>query len=984
MKLRKLKIHNIASIADAEVDFQGRELRDEALFLICGETGSGKTTILDAICMALYNRTPRLVQASSRESYLDSNGDSLTLSNPVQYLKKGCWEASVELVFEAQGKEWEARWSARRANRKSDGRFQQILWEVVDLADGHSEKGCEIENIICLGFDEFRRTSMLAQGEFTAFLKSKDEDKSAILEKITGTGIYKEIGRDIAENYKYSNQTYLAKEEIIANIKAGLMTDEQVEEKKSILDSLKIKLISLENERLNLDKVDKAFKETDILKAELGRNERILASSAAECTELFAGIAFAEDVLVEEERSFNALESYLRSEEKHSEMYNASTLILAELKNISEDESKLKEYENYIRVGKTDVEAGETRVRDLSLQVDEGEKVQKAQQKISDELKNNIDSLQPEYLRNLKLAIESITRSAEELKKKEADINDIESALSSLYETQLGLQRNYESTVLLLVETEGLYNKMKESNEKWAKEARSALQVGSSCPVCGQLIASQEYLDTISDEHFESILRPVADLLEERRRAADVASKSFYENKAKIEAHEQLLVKLKQNREDARVSLNQEIEKYDRPDISQENYERICYQLNRVDELSRSLDESNSLLSALNKGQTDLMKLCSDAQVGLETLRGRLAASVNSLNEVNSRLAGSYAYVRGRLIIEGWEDEWQTDRKAFSERFRAEADKYSSAYNEYERKKARLEHISSVLENMKTVKDDLLSLLPSLRNEYSVDRYKVEGLEKKLNDVKAVIMTSQSIIKTSSKKLKEAEAVAQGYEREEVTLSLMAAEQSMKECNQSIGSISMELEIDSSNRMKIDKDLTELQRAGVERDQWKALNDVFGRKDGEYFQKIAQGFIMNDILSRANHYLKNISGRYLLEAQSGSLNILVRDMEQGGVPRSTSTVSGGESFMISLALALGLSSLGDGERSVDILFIDEGFGSLSEDYLNTVVETLQKLYDTSGKKVGIISHIEQLRSRIGTKISVTKVNQTTSKVEISG
>ena len=163
MKLKKLIIHNIASIADAEIDFSGETLRDEAVFLICGETGSGKTTILDALCLALYNKTPRLSQATARESYTDVNGESITLSSPVQYLRKGSWEASVKLTFEAGGKDWEASWSTHRANRKSDGRFQGITWEVTDIASGISSKGGDIEKIISLSFDEFKRTTMLAQ-----------------------------------------------------------------------------------------------------------------------------------------------------------------------------------------------------------------------------------------------------------------------------------------------------------------------------------------------------------------------------------------------------------------------------------------------------------------------------------------------------------------------------------------------------------------------------------------------------------------------------------------------------------------------------------------------------------------------------------------------------------------------------------------------------------------------------------------------------
>ena len=116
-----------------------------------------------------------------------------------------------------------------------------------------------------------------------------------------------------------------------------------------------------------------------------------------------------------------------------------------------------------------------------------------------------------------------------------------------------------------------------------------------------------------------------------------------------------------------------------------------------------------------------------------------------------------------------------------------------------------------------------------------------------------------------------------------------------------------------------------------------------------------------------------------MECPPGGLTILLRDEYQGGVKRPTSTISGGESFLVSLALALGLSSLNRKSLSVDVLFIDEGFGTLDSDYLNTVMEALEKLHQIGGKKVGIISHVEALRERIATQIHVERVNHTLSR-----
>ena len=129
--------------------------------------------------------------------------------------------------------------------------------------------------------------------------------------------------------------------------------------------------------------------------------------------------------------------------------------------------------------------------------------------------------------------------------------------------------------------------------------------------------------------------------------------------------------------------------------------------------------------------------------------------------------------------------------------------------------------------------------------------------------------------------------------------------------------------------------------------------------------------------------MQQFNDRYELEAKPGSLIILVRDLMQGDLT-SVNTLSGGESFMVSLALALALSSTTGKMFSVDTLFIDEGFGSLSENYLDNVMETLNRLYDMGGRRVGIISHVKLLKERVTTQIQVSRdpKNNTVSRIEI--
>ncbi len=125
--------------------------------------------------------------------------------------------------------------------------------------------------------------------------------------------------------------------------------------------------------------------------------------------------------------------------------------------------------------------------------------------------------------------------------------------------------------------------------------------------------------------------------------------------------------------------------------------------------------------------------------------------------------------------------------------------------------------------------------------------------------------------------------------------------------------------------------------------------------------------------------MKNLSDRYRLRIEPGTFVILVEDSWQGYTLRSASTISGGESFLVSLSLALALSDIGS-DFSVDILFIDEGFGSLSGDALQMAVSTLRLLHSRSGRKVGIISHVDELRERIPTQINVIREGESTQSM----
>ena len=141
---------------------------------------------------------------------------------------------------------------------------------------------------------------------------------------------------------------------------------------------------------------------------------------------------------------------------------------------------------------------------------------------------------------------------------------------------------------------------------------------------------------------------------------------------------------------------------------------------------------------------------------------------------------------------------------------------------------------------------------------------------------------------------------------------------------------------------------------------------------GDKYRRFAQGLTLDHLLHLANLHLSRLHGRYLLRRKpEGELELDIVDSWQGDTPRDTRTLSGGEAFLVSLALALALSDLVSHKTSIDSLFLDEGFGTLDADTLEIALDALDRLND-SGKMIGIISHVEALKERIAVQVRVEK------------
>lgn len=206
MEIAKIYIQNIASIGEATVDLTAPPLAGESLFLICGQTGAGKSTLIDAVCLALYGKVPRF-EMLKRES-VEAAENELSATNDARHLlRKGTGEGMAAVWFRGvDGFLYKATWKVRRARNKPNGKFQAVERTLANMLPHGQEEVLSaqlsvveklVPEVVGLTFEQFTRTLVLAQGQFAKFLQANENEKAEILEMLTDTGIYSEISRRI-------------------------------------------------------------------------------------------------------------------------------------------------------------------------------------------------------------------------------------------------------------------------------------------------------------------------------------------------------------------------------------------------------------------------------------------------------------------------------------------------------------------------------------------------------------------------------------------------------------------------------------------------------------------------------------------------------------------------------------------------------------------------------------------------------------------
>lgn len=265
---------------------------------------------------------------------------------------------------------------------------------------------------------------------------------------------------------------------------------------------------------------------------------------------------------------------------------------------------------------------------------------------------------------------------------------------------------------------------------------------------------------------------------------------------------------------------------------------------------------------------------------------------------------------------------------------------------------------------------DAMKHLIELRESLTVE---INNAKARLNQIQEQLASRESQQPSRKSELLKTLLLSESADQRPSLSDLISQqEEKLVELRESLGSYKAILDTDTQRRERHKELLAKIQDNVQRCDDWSHLNSLIGSSDGNKYRKFAQGLTLQHLVYLANHQLHRLHGRYQLRRKTNdTLELEIIDTWQADTVRDTKTLSGGESFLVSLALALALSELAGEKTSIDSLFLDEGFGTLDSETLDVALDALDNL-NASGKMIGVISHVDALKERIPIQIHVRK------------
>lgn len=1051
MKILKVKLLNINSLkGEFEIDFQ-EFLKDESLFAITGPTGAGKSTILDVITCALYGRTARL-------------------TNPNDLMSRHTGECLCEVEFEIKGKIYRSSWAQKRARKNPNGNFQSAKMEIVELDTNKilesylSKVPKVVEDISGLDFDRFVQSMMLAQGSFDAFLKAKENERSNLLEKITGTYIYKQISQSIYETYSSKKKEIESDEIALGSIE--LLEPNIVEEKtkqletnkkeKQELDKKETELKKLSNYLETLTKLEadsqkynqefeqiskeKEDNKEQFTKLELANKAIRIQALNQEKNQLINTISNDKQSLESLQKEDKELKEQIQTKEQEFKLSKQS--LEKEQATYNENYKKLKE----LRTIKTQSDSKN------QLYIEKSKKISQHLQELAKHFEiafetilndeSQIDNLYKNFSSNLdikKEQLETLIEQYKALEIKTKDINqkeqntraklkEIEVLLKALsdyetlqeqitqeqnkikeYNTQIESQSklNQEKTKLINQINETL-NSLKQTREKELliknyEQDRAKLKDGQECFLCGS--KEHPYINhslNIDIDKTTVKIKEQENYLQEQNSELNNAQINLAKLSSKLESSnlevqkqqttkEQIEEYFKTNdfkvQEDSKATLQEqmqfcenELKEYvtlrEQKESLQAKKESLQTSLNKELQKQQQINTSINTIKELKEEQTELKEEITKLQTQSKTILDieDLDLFEKNIQESLDTVSKHFNSLQNHLSSLKSKDE-SLSKQIIQLNKKQEDDKQNLQLIKEKFEKALVEYGFSSQEEFEKAN------LP--KEEFETLTNLCKSIEEKYTQIKTLKTDTNKKLKEH--KLLEKEINPTNQNKDDTNKELQNLQSTIDQLQETIGSISKELEINTQNIKKSENKIKQLEKKKQAFQVWVKLNEMIGSSQGDKFAKFAQGITLDQLIYLANKHLEILSPRYELQRNTESnklLDIEIIDGFQGDAVRGVNTLSGGESFIVSLSLALGLSSLASQKISIDSLFLDEGFGTLDSDSLELALNALNQL-QSSGKMVGVISHVEALKERIPLQIKVEPKGDGTSLLNLN-
>ncbi len=1053
MKILQIRFKNLNSlVGEWAIDLTHPAYVSDGIFAITGPTGAGKTTILDAICLALYGRTPRL--------------DKITKSvNGIMSRQTG--ECFAEVTFETQSGRYRCHWGQHRARKKAGGELQSPKHEIADADSGKiiesklrgvAEK---IETTTGMDFDRFTRSMLLAQGGFSAFLQAAPDDRAPILEQITGTEIYSQISMSVHERRTDEKNRLsilqaeldgmqLLSEEDERGLRESLKQQEpqeadlsqQVEQKNREITWLaSIERLEKEQEILE-EKKQSLFARVDEFKPELERLEH--ANKAMELAGEYSRLTSLRGEQKTDQNNLNEYQSKLPKYEEEVQQYENSwkqahkNLIqkkelqkegLLTIRKVRDLDSKLSEKAKPIKIVEKSIAQTQESLRAIrdSHQKDHEDFKSKnsALEKILETLsKSKADERLIEHLAGIEKQFDRL----HELEEKHRDIlNDMEVAetnrkgvfkIWSEQSARLESQKkrfDVETGVFagkqiefkrVLAGREIMYwrNALSELQvKKGFEEARNKLREGDLCPLCGaeehpfaaenNLKIKQENNEELESiekivQTAEAYEKEISTLRDAMESAKDAVTQLYIEarsaahkkgtNKQEVDRIEKELEILAKQLQKTEQDILHDLLPYGIKSLAGDILGDLTSRRDQWHERRQEkveLEKSISSLEFKTQHQTEQIK---KSETELEKYQGERSVLIGARDSLNHQ----------RQILFGDKNSDIEERSLLStvEQCEKHLEYSHNTYNSTTQKLGELRSNIDVIDRKiiarsKTLKNDESEFQARLSTFGFIDeaRYQAACLPE---DERKNLMRQDQQLTTEQTELNarlqdkivllkiERKKQMTDQPRELLVEKLESLSNTLNDLRKALGGISHKLNENESLRSQQQARTQIIDAQKTECSRWDMLHELIGSADGKKYRNFAQGLTFEMMVGHANRQLQKMTDRYLLirdSAQPLELNVI--DNYQAGEIRSTKNLSGGESFVVSLSLALGLSNMASKNVRVDSLFLDEGFGTLDEEALDSALETLAGLQQ-EGKLIGVISHVTTLKERMSTQIEV--------------